>query len=253
MIKKYFQFFIFILSQQYVLAHTENNPTKNMEAWAILCIYLKPLDTHEESHELLNLSKNKIITWHKYAEVPLTQLAKDRVHAIAEKENIESTLTILNWRGEHILDYDSQIAGVPLEENNDDDEDYQYEHEDDIAYNSDEYESEYESEYEETNSDNDNEQLDNNEHDNPELLETINQTTGVTNNNNYETETDNLPIIETVEEEQEQEKETKDEEPEPEPTLWQSQQQRKPVVRFAPTIQGQQHEEVSYLIKQMKQ
>ena len=77
----------------YVLTHTEHNPTNTMDAQAISCIYLKPLDTHQGGHELLNLSTNKIITWRNYTEVPLTQLAKDRVHAIAEKENIEySTL-----------------------------------------------------------------------------------------------------------------------------------------------------------------
>ena len=86
----------------YVLAHTENNPTNTMEAQAILCTYLKPLDTHQGGHELLNLSTNKIITQRKYTEVPLTQLAKDRVHAIADKENIDSTLTILNRHGEYI-------------------------------------------------------------------------------------------------------------------------------------------------------
>ena len=61
-------------------------------------------------------------------------------------------------------------------------------------------------------------------------------------NSNYDIETDNLLIIETVEEE------TKEEEP----TLRCSQQQRKPVVYFAPTMQGQEHDEVSHLIKQIQ-
>ena len=77
----------------------------------------KTLNAHQGGHELLNLSTNKIITQQNYTEIPLTQLAKDRVHAIAEKENMESTLTILNWHGKHISDYDPQIAGVPVEDN----------------------------------------------------------------------------------------------------------------------------------------
>ena len=43
----------------YVLAHTENNPTNIMAACILSCIYLTLLDTHQEGHELLNLSTNK--------------------------------------------------------------------------------------------------------------------------------------------------------------------------------------------------
>ena len=63
-----------------------------MEAQVISCIYLKPIDTHQDNHELLNLSTNKIITQHKYTEVLLTQLAKDRVCAITEKEKLNQIL-----------------------------------------------------------------------------------------------------------------------------------------------------------------
>ena len=96
----------------YVLVHTENTPTNTMAPRALSCIYLNPMDNKQGGHELLNLVTSRIITCTSYTEVPLTNIAMERVHYLAEKDKISSTLTFLNHKGNIILDYNSINGGV---------------------------------------------------------------------------------------------------------------------------------------------
>ena len=96
----------------YVLVHTENQPTNTMAPRALSCIYLNPMDNMQGGHELLNLATNRIITCMSYTEVPLTNITMERVHYLAERDKMLSTLTFLDRKGDAILDYDETNGGV---------------------------------------------------------------------------------------------------------------------------------------------
>ena len=91
-----------------------------MEPQALTCIYLKPIDNLQGGHKLLNLATNKIITWQSYTEVPLTDTAMACVHELADKDKISSAFSFLDRKGNPIPDYDPTLAGVPLDDNNND-------------------------------------------------------------------------------------------------------------------------------------
>ena len=64
------------------------------------------MDNLQGGHELLNLATNQVITRYSYTEVPLTNIAMERVHELAKRDGMSSTLTFTNRRGDPILDYD---------------------------------------------------------------------------------------------------------------------------------------------------
>ena len=108
----------------YVLVHTENTPTDTMQPQALSCIYLAPMDNKQKGHELLNLATNQIITCTSFTEVLLTNIAMEKVHYLAEKDKVSSTLTFLNCKGDPIQDYDSINGGVIMMDEDNDDETY---------------------------------------------------------------------------------------------------------------------------------
>ena len=69
----------------YVLVHTENILTNTIQPQALSCIYLALMDNKQGGHELLNLATNWIITCSSFTEVPLTNIAMERIHYLAEK------------------------------------------------------------------------------------------------------------------------------------------------------------------------
>ena len=108
----------------YILVHTENTPTNTIIPRALSCIYLNPMDNKQGGHELLNLAINRTITCTSYTEIPLTNIAIQRAHYLAEKDKMSSTLTFLNFKGNSILEYNGTHGGVIMIDDDDDNDTY---------------------------------------------------------------------------------------------------------------------------------
>ena len=79
----------------YVQAHHSPNKSNTQELRSLDCIYLCPkYNQLTESHELLHLNTNKVITRAHFTEVNVTQAVIDHVHALAHQESMPQGLKV---------------------------------------------------------------------------------------------------------------------------------------------------------------
>ena len=96
-------------------ATTNTNLSRTVDA-----IYLRPANSIQGGHELMNLSTGKLITCAKVKPVAMTDLVLQAVENFAELQGFRS-LKFFNRKNEEVLFLDSDlITGVDDEENNND-------------------------------------------------------------------------------------------------------------------------------------
>jgi len=78
----------------YIQAHDEPNPTNDLSARTLDCIYLQYKDSHQGGHKLLHLPTNKIITRRDITPLPITKSILDQVSNIAINEGMPIGLKI---------------------------------------------------------------------------------------------------------------------------------------------------------------
>jgi hypothetical protein len=87
---------------------------------------LRPVDSEQGGHDLLNLHTGKVITRRTVTPVPMTQRVIDLVHAMATRDGMPDVLKVTNRYG-ILLNDSSNLAGVDEEyEDNDEDSDYEF-------------------------------------------------------------------------------------------------------------------------------
>ena len=59
--------------------------TNIQEARTLDGLYLRPMNTHQGTHQLLHLPANRIVTCRKLTRLPMTQSIIDQVHVITKK------------------------------------------------------------------------------------------------------------------------------------------------------------------------
>ena len=99
---------------EYVLAHTETNPTKKMKECTIEGIYLQASTNLKGGHVIMNLSTGKKITRPQLTAVPLTETVKQKVEQMVQDQNI-TTVKFNNLTGVNFPKSD-WIAGVNYKE-----------------------------------------------------------------------------------------------------------------------------------------
>jgi hypothetical protein len=97
----------------YVMAHDEPTPTNSTQARAIDGIYMRALTTAQGGHEIFNVKTGEVIQRRNITSVPVTDAIVKAVKAWARRDSMEA-YKIENKHG--IILYDSMIAGVELED-----------------------------------------------------------------------------------------------------------------------------------------
>jgi hypothetical protein len=92
-----------------VLAHDEPNPTNGAQARAIDGIYMRTLLSAQGGHEVFNVSTGEVIQQRNVTVVLITGEFIKAVEACAKRDSMEA-FKIENKHG--IILYDSMIAGV---------------------------------------------------------------------------------------------------------------------------------------------
>jgi len=102
----------------YVQAHEDKNPKNTQEQRTLDCIYLRPTDSDQVGHEVLNLASGQPITRHQITPVPITATIIKAVKALAEKDGMKG-LRIKTKTGQILWD-SAWTAGVDYDEDADD-------------------------------------------------------------------------------------------------------------------------------------
>jgi hypothetical protein len=98
----------------YVMAHDEPNPTNStQQARAIDGIYMRALTTAQEGHEIFNVNTGEMIQRRNVTCILITDAIVKAIKAWARRDSMEA-YKIENKHG--IILYDTMIAGVELED-----------------------------------------------------------------------------------------------------------------------------------------
>ena len=112
----------------YVQAHEDLNPKNTQDPRTLDCIYLRPTDSDQVGHEVLNLATGQPITRHVVTPVPITATIINAVEALAAKEGMKG-LRMTTKTGQILWD-SAWTAGVDYadetEHDADDENDDQY-------------------------------------------------------------------------------------------------------------------------------
>ena len=101
-----------------VQAHEDQDPKNTQEQRTLDCICLRPTDSDQVGHEVLNLATGQPIARHQVTPVPITAAIVKAVEALAEKDGMKG-LRIKTKTGQILWD-SAWTAGVDYDEDADD-------------------------------------------------------------------------------------------------------------------------------------
>jgi hypothetical protein len=192
----------------YVQAHNEPDPKNTNAPRTLDCIYLRYNDADQGGHVCLHLATNRIITRKEVTPIPITPAVIQRVHAIADEEEMPNGLKIVSKDGTILYD-SAWIAGVDYDDEAFDDEDYEYEGSDD---DDDDDMDDDDDPDENENENNDNNQQNENDEMNPDDTAALEQANPTIVDNIDDNDDDDEDDDENKEEEDENEEEEEEKE-----------------------------------------
>ena len=135
----------------YVQAHEEPQITNTIAQRAMDALYIRPTNSMQGGHEVLNLATNEVVTRRKVTPVPMTQTIINVVNDLAARDKMKKL--IIQSKYGHVLYDSTRIAGVDTHENdeNENQDNENQDNENEIAPDNNEMEQETENNTENVN------------------------------------------------------------------------------------------------------